>query len=246
MTDYRTYQLSRKQRVGAIAAGGLLACFAIWTLYDQAVVALLAAPAGWFAPKLLGERLRRQRQERLRKSFKDMLQALSSLLSAGRSVENAFAALEDDLALLIGDSQADILREIRAIVNRCRNGEPLEAPLADFAERSGLEEARNFAEVFVICKRAGGDLVEVVRRTAGLIGEKMEVELELSVLMAQKRMESKLMMGMPFAFVGLIGWFSGDYMAGLHQGIGWVLLTACLLALAGCCWWMRRIVDIRI
>nr|WP_245347380.1 type II secretion system F family protein [Cohnella lubricantis] len=175
-----------------------------------------------------------------------MLQALSSLLSAGRSVENAFAALEDDLALLIGDPQADILREIRAIANRCRNGEPLEAPLADFAERSGLEEVRSFAEVFIICKRAGGDLVEVVRRTAGLIGEKMEVEQELGVLMAQKRMESKLMMGMPFAFVGLIGWFAGDYMAGLHQGMGWVLLTVCLLALAGCCWWIQRIVDIRI
>lgn len=244
MIDYRIYRLNQKQRIGAIAAGGLLAYFAVWTLYDQAIVALLAVPAGWFAPKLLGEQLRRQRQERLRKSFKDMLQALSSLLSAGRSVENAFAALEEDLGLLIGDSQADILREIRAIVNRCRNGEPLEAPLADFAERSGLEEARNFSEVFIICKRAGGDLVEVVRRTAGLIGEKMEVEQDLGVLMAQKRLESKLMMGMPFAFVGLIGWFAGDYMAGLHQGFGWVLLTVCLLALAGCCWWMRRIVDI--
>lgn len=246
MIDYRIYRLSRQQRIGAIAAGGWLGWFAIWTLYDQAIVALLGAAAGWFTPKLLAEHLRRKRQERLRKSFKDMLQALSSLLSAGRSVENAFASLEDDLALLVGDPQADILREIRAIVNRCRNGEPLEAPLADFADRSGLEEARNFAEVFIICKRAGGDLVEVVRRTAGLIGDKMEVEQELGVLMAQKRMESKLMMGMPFVFVGLLGWFSGDYMAGLHQGIGWVLLTACLLALACCCWWMLRIVDIRI
>lgn len=246
MTDYRVYRLNRRQRAGAVVVGGLLGYAAVWTLYDQPIVALLGLPAGWLAPKMLAGSLRRQRQDRLRRSFKDMLQALSSLLSAGRSVENAFAALEDDLSLLIGDSQADILREIRAIVNRSRNGEPMEAPLADFAERSGLEEVRNFAEVFAICKRSGGDLIEVVRGTAGLIGEKMEVEQELAVLVAQKRMESKLMMGMPFAFVGLLGWFAGDYMKGLHQGIGWVLLTGCLLALAGCCWWMQRIVSIRL
>ncbi|WP_051318309.1 type II secretion system F family protein [Cohnella thermotolerans] len=246
MPDYRIYRLSRSQHIGALVAAGLFCYLAVWTLYGQAVVALLAVPAGWFGPRLYRERQRRQRQERLRRSFKDMLQALSSLLSAGRSVENAFAALEDDLALLIGDPRADILREIRAVVNRCRNGEPLEAPLADFAERSGLEEVRSFAEVFAICKRSGGDLVEVVRRTAGMIGEKMEVEQELMVLMAQKRLESRLMMGMPFVFVGLLGWFAGDYMAGLHQGIGWVVLTVGLLLLALCCWWMVRIMDIRL
>lgn len=246
MTDYRDYPLSRAQRVGAIVIGGLLCFLAAWLLVDLPIVALLAAPGGWFAPRWLRDRLRKQRQERLRRSFKEMLHALSSLLSAGRSVENAIAALEDDLALLIGDPKADILREIRAIVNGVRNGEPLEARLADFAQRSGLEEARSFAEVFSICKRAGGDLVEVVRRTASMIGEKMEVEQELMVLMAQKRMESKLMMGMPFAFVGLLGLFAGDYMEGLHQGIGWVVLAVCLLLLAACCWWMRRIMDIRL
>jgi len=246
MPDYRICRLTRFQHAAAVLLGSGFCFLAVWLLYRQPIVAALALPGGLFAPGLLRRRLQRQRQERLRRSFKDMLQALSSLLSAGRSVENAFAALEGDLELLIGNAKADILVEIRAVVNRCRNGEPLEAPLLDFAERSGLEEVRSFAEVISICKRAGGDLMEVVRRTAGMIGEKMEVELELMVLLAQKRLESRLLMGMPFAFVGLLGFFAGDYMNGLHQGIGWVILTGCLILLGLCCWWILRIMDIRL
>ncbi|MBB6674779.1 type II secretion system F family protein [Cohnella nanjingensis] len=246
MTDYRVYPLDRRQRVAAVLAG-CLCCYAIvWLMYRQPVIALIGAPCGFFYPRMLQERLRRKRQARLRLHFKDALHALSSLLTAGRSVENAFGALEDDLSLLIGDPNADLLREIRVIVNRLRNGEPLERPLSDLAERSGLEEMNHFAEVFRICKRAGGDLVEVVRRTSGLIGEKMEVEQEVAVLIAQKRFESRLMMGMPFGFVGLLGFFAGEYMAPLRQGGGILVLTVCLFLLAGCCLWMLKIMDIRL
>ncbi|MBN2980068.1 type II secretion system F family protein [Cohnella algarum] len=246
MTDYRIYVLSRKQRLAAIGAGSLFGFGAAWMLYGNPYVALAAALCGMGGPRLLREQLRRQRLDKLRRHFKEALGALSALLSAGRSVENAFSVLEQDVAMLIGDPNADLLREIRAIVIRFRNGEPFEAGLADFAERSGLEEVRNFAEAFQICKRAGGNLVEVVRRTAGLIGEKMEVEQEVTVLIAQKKLESKLMMAMPFGFVFLLQVIASDYMSALRQGIGWVVLTACLSLLGLISWWMARLMDIRI
>jgi tight adherence protein B len=109
-----------------------------------------------------------------------------------------------------------------------------------------LEELKSFADVISICKRAGGDLVEVVRKTSQLIGEKLEVELEVSVLISQKKFESRIMMGMPFAFVGILGFMAADYMQPLHQGMGIVLLTVCMLLLMGCSWWMSRIMDIKL
>ncbi|THF74820.1 type II secretion system F family protein [Cohnella fermenti] len=246
MTDYSVYELSRVQRLAAVAVGAALSGLASWLMYRQLAAALLAVPLGLLGPRVLRERLKRRRRDRLRLHFKSLLQALASLLAAGRSVENAFEALEEDLSLLIGDPQADMMREVRAVRLRMRSGDPIEAPLLDFAERSSLEEAAGFAEVFAIGKRSGGDLVEVVRRSAAMIGEKMEVEQELGVLMAQKRLESRIMMAMPFAFVGLLGFVSGGYMDGLRQGAGWLVLTVCLLLLAGCCWWMYRIMEIRI
>lgn len=246
MNDYRIFSLSRAQRIGAIVGAAGVGFAAVWLLYRQPLIALLATPFGLWGPKLLGRHLQRRRQERLRLQFKDMLQTLSSLLSAGRSVENAFAALEDDMAMLIGDRDAPLLQEIRAIVNRLRNGEPLEQSLGDLAIRSGVEEISNFAEAFRICKRSGGNLVEVMRRTSSLIGEKLEVELEVAVLIAQKKFESRLMMGMPFGFVGLLGFFAADYMQPLYRGGGLLVLTVCLMMLAAVCAWMMRIMDIRL
>ncbi|TVX98218.1 type II secretion system F family protein [Cohnella terricola] len=246
MTEYSAYRLSAKERALAIVMGCVFCYAAIWIVYRQPVMAAIASPLGILYPRMYAGNLCRKRIEKLRQQFKDALQALTSLLSAGRSVENAFMALENDLVLLIGDSDSDLIKELRAISNRLRNGEQLETALQDFAGRSGLEEVRNFTEAITICKRAGGDLVEVVRRTSQLISEKLEVELEVSVLVAQKKFESKLMMGMPFAFVGILGFMAADYMQPMREGMGIVVLTVCLALLTLCCWWMMRIMDIRI
>ncbi|BBI32067.1 type II secretion system F family protein [Cohnella abietis] len=246
MTEYRVYHLSKYERLWAIVLGCSFCYIAIWLMYRQAVIALIAAPLGLLYPRYYAKALCRKRLDKLRLQFKEALQALSSLLSAGRSVENAFMSLENDLSLLIGDTQSDLMMELRAISNRLLNGEQLEVCLQDFARRSNLEEVRNFADVIAICKRAGGDLVEVVRRTSQLIGEKLEVELEVSVLISQKKFESRIMMGMPFAFVGVIGFMAGDYMEPLYQGMGFVLLTVCLILLMLCSWWMFRIMDIKL
>jgi tight adherence protein B len=246
MTDYHTYHLSRYEKLGAIFIGCAFSYMTLWLMYRHTLIALAAAPIGLLYPRHYAKALCVRRRDKLRLQFKEALLALSSLLSAGRSVENAVMSLENDLVLLIGDSRSDLMMELKVITNRMTNGETLEAGLHDFAIRSDLEEVRNFADVIMICKRAGGDLVEVVRRTSQLIGEKLEIELEVTVLLSQKKFESRIMMGMPFAFVGILGFMAADYMQPLHEGLGIVLLTACLLMLLLCSWWMFRIMDIKL
>jgi tight adherence protein B len=246
MTEYTRFDLGRNQRLAAAIAGCVLCFAAAWLIFRHPAVAAFIAPCGLMSPRLLGEHLLRRRKDKLRMHFKEMLHALASLLSAGKSVENAFLALEQDLAMVVADDRSDLVREMRVIANRLRNGEPLEMLLTDFARRSGLEEARNFAEAFSVCKRAGGDMVGIVRSTARLISEKMEAELEISVMMAQKKFESRIMMVMPFAFVGFIGFIAPDYMAPLYRGAGWLVIFACLLLFLLCCWWMHRIMRIEV
>jgi tight adherence protein B len=246
VTEYHIYALSPWQRIVVILLGCSFTFTIVWLMYRHIGIALVLTPLGLLYPRHYAKVLRNKRRDKLRLEFKEALHALSSLLSAGRSVENAFSSLENDLILLIGDSHSDLMLELRAITNRLHNGEPLEVSLQDFAKRSNLDEVRNFADVITICKRAGGDLVEVVRRTSQLISEKLEVELEVAVLVSQKKFEARIMMGMPFAFVGVLGFIASDYMRPLHQGMGMVLLTVCLLLLVGCSWWMLRIMDIKL
>ena len=41
-------------------------------------------------------------------------------------------------------------------------------------------------------------MVEVVRRTSSVIGEKLDIQQEISVMIAQKRFESKALLAAPF------------------------------------------------
>jgi len=246
MIDYARYELSLGQRAWAILFGCAVCYAAAWLIFRHPFVSAAFVPAGLWYPRLRRRQLLDRRRTKLRLQFKEMLQALSSMLSAGRSVENAFLSLENDLALLLADPRSDLLRELRMIANRLRSGEPLEGLLQDLANRVDLEEVRYFAEAIAVCKRAGGDLVDIVRSTSQLLGEKLEVELELSVLMAQKRFESRILMVMPFLLIGFLGFFAPDYMAPLRQGVGWVLLFVCLGLLGLVCWWMNRIMKIEV
>jgi tight adherence protein B len=101
-----------------------------------------------------------------------------------------------------------------------------------------------FADTLTACKRSGGDLLEVMKRTSSVIGEKMSVDAEIAVMIAQKRFEARVMMAVPFVFLGFLGFAAPDYMSPLYSGFGYVMLSAALLLLACCFWIINKIMSI--
>ena len=55
------------------------------------------------------------------------------------------------------------------------NNIPIEALLSNFAQRSGVEDIENFANVFATCYRKGGNIKEIIKNTAEIIGDKIEI-----------------------------------------------------------------------
>lgn len=209
-----------------------------YLFYHHPVPALLLSLAGLMTPAWRRKVRVRKRKDELARQFKQALYALVSSLTAGRSVENSFAAAVQDLRLVYTDPNTYILIEFERIDRKIANGETVEAALEDFCRRSELEELVQFTEVFTTCKRTGGNLAEVMRRTAHILGEKMEVRQELQVMFAQKRFESKILGAAPLAVIFLLYWSSPDYMAPLYGNpAGAVIMTIALLIFAAC-WWM--------
>jgi tight adherence protein B len=246
LPDYGEYHLSAGRFLLLALAGCALAFAGAYLFYRSVALSLLFAPAGMLFPRFRRRSLQAGRQERLRLQFKEALFSLTSSLAAGRSVENAFFAATEDLALLYPDPHTDIRREFAAICHRFENGEPLESALRHFADRARIDEISHFADVFTTCKRVGGDLVEVIKRTSQLIGDKLEVQQEIAVMLARKRFESRVMMAVPFVFLAFLGFAAPDYMEPLYGGFGYVLLTAGLAVILACCWAMIRIMSIRL
>jgi len=245
--DYRSYRLSRKEYAASFLLAGLAASMLGMLFYHNLAAAALFFLAGLFYPPRRAVQAAKKRREELNMQFKQALYSLSSLLSAGQSVENAFRGVCRDLMLVYPHPNTPIIREMERIVRRMDHGVTIEEALHDFALRSGLEDVMNFAGVFSVSKRTGGNLVEVVRRTSQIIAEKIEVKQEIAVMMAQKKFESRILSCAPLAIVAFLSLSSPDYMQPLYGNArGIIIMTVCLAALLFCFWVSQKIMDLKI
>lgn len=246
LPDYGVYHLSMRQRMGCIILGGLIFFSIGYLFYHNLILSLLLGTAGLTTPKFWRRFMLERRRKTLNLHFKQALYSLSSSLSAGRSVENGFRDAVQDLLLLDPGGTSDLIFELKVIVSRMEYGEPIEVALQDFARRAGMEDMDNFADVFSTCKRTGGDLVEVVRRTSSVIGEKLDIQQEISVMIAQKRFESKALLAAPFLLLLFMNLTSPDYMETMYSGPGIMISTFALAALGGCFLWISKMMNIKV
>lgn len=245
--QYGVYRLSPMETALCIAIGAVCGYTVGYLFYHHPLPACVCALAGLKVPSWRRQACIKKQQEELKQQFKQGLHALVSSLTAGRSVENAFASASADLQLLYTNPQTYILIEFERINRRIANGETVEEALLDLCKRSGQEELRQFTDVFTTCKRTGGNLAEVMRRTAQLIGDKMEIQQEISVQLAQKRFESKILGAAPVAVIALLYWSSPDYMAPLYgNAAGAVIMTGCLIMIAGCWWLTGKLMEMKL
>lgn len=246
LPDYRTYELNGFQRTACVAIGGVI-CFGIgYLFYHQWLVALIVASGGLLVPRFWRAHLLERRRTAMNLHFKQALYSLSSSLSAGKSVENGFREAIQDLRMLDQDAENDLITELGIICARMEYGEPVEDALNDFSRRAAMEDITNFADVFTTCKRTGGDLVEVVRHTSTVIGEKLDIKQEISVMIAQKKFESRALLAAPVLMLLFMNFTAGDYMQPLYSRMGIVISTGALAGLAGCLMWIMKMMNIKV
>ncbi len=179
-----------------------------------------------------GEKGKREKEE-LTSQFRECILAVSALLQAGYSVENAFLECEQDMALMYG-KESLICGELKLIRRGLHINIALEELLADMGERSGCEEMIQFAEVFSIAKRSGGNLADIIGSSAELIGRKIETRKEINTLLSGKKMELMVMKLMPFAILLYIELANPGYFDMLYHNLfGAMIMTGCLIAYLG-------------
>ncbi|HEX7056441.1 MAG TPA: type II secretion system F family protein [Bacilli bacterium] len=223
------------------------ACFVIGMLfYKNGVAAGLLALCGLLAPRLCKRAVIDKRKRDLLVQFKMALYSLATSLGAGKSVENSLADAITDLSMLYGGGQSVMIGELTAIRRKIENGVPIEQAMREFSELAHIDDITNFAEVFASCKRSGGDLSEVIRRTSHIIGDKIEIQQEIAVMVAQKKFEANALSVVPFAVIAAICYGSPDYAAPLYAGAGRIIMTTALLILACCVWLARTIMNVKV
>jgi tight adherence protein B len=244
--EYETYTLSRREWVLYGAEGILLAAVLDYVFYRSFLLILLIFPAGILFPLALKKKLKQRRMEKLRGEFKDAILAVASGLNAGYSVENAFAVSLKEMEEIHG-SDSMIAKEIRLILRKVRMNLTFEDALGDFAARSGLDDVKNFADVFLAARKSGGELMRIIARTAEIIGEKIRIQEEILTATASKRMEQRIMSGIPVLIVIYIELTSPGFFGILYTTlIGRMLMTVCLAVYLASCWLADYFLEIEV
>lgn len=204
--------------------------FILYLFYRSSIVLLFGMILSFYLTLNQRKRLCEERKWRLNLQFRDAMTAVAAALEAGYSVENAFKEAIGDLGLMY-DRRSDIIREFELIRQKLRVNIPIEDILWDFANRSGVEDIENFAEIFCAARRSGGNFIKVIRHTSRNIGDKIEVKREILTMMTGKRLEAKIMSLIPAGIIVYLWLFSPGYLDSLYGNFKGVVYMSAMLVL---------------
>ena len=210
---------------------GVILFFALGLACSNSVgISVILSTFGLFMPEYMYQILLNKRKEKLNLQFKDLLYCISSGLAAGRSIETTLKEAEKELHLLYPSEEYDIIKEVQYINHGLDLNVPVEELLKDFAERSHDEDIISFSDVFISCKRTGGNLIEVARTSSNIISDKIEIKRNIQVTISDVRFEQKVMNVLMLFVLLAMTYASGDYMDTMFQGItGRIVMTVALL-----------------
>ena len=167
-------------------------------------------------------------KHRLLLQFRDLIQAVAAQMRAGYSVENSFLECYPDMCMMHG-REAFVCRELKTIQRGLAINITLEELLVDFGKRSDMQQLQEFAAVFSIAKRCGGNMSEVIRASAGLIQRRVEIREEILTQTAGRRMERNIMLVMPFLLISYIEIGSPGFFDVLYHNIqGILIMSGCM------------------
>lgn len=233
-----------KKELGKGAALGILIC---WLFYDRIWLAAFLWPL--LVPWMRHRRayLAAREKEEIRRDVREMMLFVSNGLSVGYSLENALKAAYRDMKANRGDHPGKLVMELEVLTEALKLNAGADRLLLEMSERIDLEELRQFAEIVSIVKRNGGNLIEILGRTAEHLSQSLQIKEEIKTATAAKRMEKKVMSVMPYFILIYVRITNQGYFQVLYDTIpGMILSTVCLASLTAAGLWAERVVMIEI
>lgn len=246
VNDYRTYSMSRLELFKCYVTANCVLVAAGWVFFRDTYICVALCSLSFIYPVLKKKDIIKKRKENMCQQFREALQSVAASLSAGRSIEIAFKMAVEDLKIIYPSGNADIIKEFELINRKVEMNESLKSALMDFAERSDIEDIRNFVDVFIVCKDAGGNLVEVIRNTCSVINQKIDIMKEIDVIVAEQKLSQRILGIMPFILLVLIIISSPDYVRPLYTPQGHIVMLVVLALLMLSYFISDRIMNIKV
>lgn len=244
--NYKSFHLSKKQNIISIVCIIIVIVLVGKLFYGTYLAAIFVSPVGILAYKKIKEEIYSRKIRQMENQFKDMLMAVSDLMQTGYSIENAFIESYKEVIQIYGKDSM-IGKEMRLIISRIKLNVSIEKIMSDFASRYDIDSIHTFNQTFSIAKRTGGNMRDIIKNVCENISLKQEIKEEIKVAMNAKRLEQKVMMGIPIFIIAYINMASPGFLDVMHKTVmGIIIMTFCLLAYIGSYLWGEKIIKISV
>lgn len=239
--------LSAEEKMKFLILCGMAYLAIAYLFYHSWLLALLGGSLAWPSLRFYRSYREEKRKREMLIQFRDVLYSFSSSFSAGRQMPEALREAEAHLRMIYRPD-AVMIKELNHTATGILESRAMEADLLNaFAQRSQLEDIDNFIDIYLTCRKTGGDLVNMVAKASEIILEKISIEQEIYLLTAQKRLEVKILTSIPIVMILFLHLASPDYLSVLYTGIsGRLLMTLALGGIGGSYLWSMKLIDIRV
>ncbi len=199
--DYAVYHMTTVDVILGALVGGIAGGVVFMIYFNILILAILAIPFCAIAGVIVNKSMQlEKRKKKLILQFRDMLESISSSFGSGRNVKDSFTGAYNDMLAQYGED-AVIVDELETILKGMASNINIEELLQDFAKRSHNENIQNFADVFAVANRRGGNLRQIIFETKNVINEKIMVEQDIQTVISGKKNELNIMMVLPLIIV---------------------------------------------
>jgi tight adherence protein B len=176
--------------------------------------------------------------------FSDLLPEAVDLMSRGLRAGHSLQAVLE----MVGNEIADPVGiEFRALHKEQTLGLPMRDAIAGLVDRVPVDDMRFLATAILLQKESGGNLAQILDKTAAVIRERARLRGQLRIYTAQGRITGWILGFAPFFMFGLLNLVKHDYEMALFRdplglkmvyfGLGMMVIG--ILAI-------RKIIDIKV
>ncbi len=234
--------------VGLIFYGGLFKVDGKATFATNISDAVVFVVVGLIVTKIflpiIAEMFRTRRLDKLKMQFRDFLFSLSNSLAGGMNVNESLINAYSDMEMQFTED-SDIAKEVREIIKGIENNIPVEEMMSDFGRRSGADDISNFAIVFETAYRTGGNLKDIVRRTADIISQKTMINAEIKTKLTSNKMQMNVMLIIPVFLMLLLKNSSAEFAESFAGVVGIICITVAVGFFIGAYKIGQKIMDIK-
>lgn len=149
---------------------------------------------------------KKQRQNRLRQQFPEMLDAIVRALQSGYGIDGALSMIAEEFRAPLG-------KEVKEVNRQLTLGISMRDILRDFQTRIEIQEAQFFVVTLIIQRETGGQLAPILEELSRLMRRREMFQAKLKTLTAESRFTAIFLGLAPLGYLGYKYFFDPDSMA---------------------------------